>query len=432
MLKSFFKKASSVPAIPSTNEAHIAKCKQYVCQNYGSYPAVMEKGERIYMWDVEGKKYMDFMSGYGSTNQGHCHPEIKKAAIEQMEKITQISRAYHNVEMGKFGEMISNLSGYDKFFPSNGGCEACETAVKFARRWGYRVKGVEADKAEIIMANENFWGRSITASGACNDPSRYTDFGPFTPGFPLVDYNNLEAIEKRLQSSPNAVGVYLEPIQGEGGILMPDNGYLAKVKALCKKYNVLLIADEVQTGFGRTGYMFGYEHDMGKDDKPDILVFAKSASGGFYPVSGILADAHIMDLIKAGEHGSTFGGNPLGMAIAKRAVEVIVEEKMVENSAKMGEYLLSKTKTLSSPLLQEVRGRGLFQGIEVKAGLHVDGNDLSKIMFTNGVLTKATHDLTVRLSPALVINKEEIDAAMTIIEKSMVQLEELNEERSKK
>jgi ornithine--oxo-acid transaminase len=208
-------------AIANTNAAHVALCEQYVCQNYKPYPAVMERGERVYMWDVEGKRYIDFMSAFGSVNQGHCHPEIMKAAIAQMQKITQISRAYHNVEMGKFGEMICKLTGYDKFMPANGGCEACESACKYARRWGYHVKGVESDKAGIIMANNNFWGRSITASGACDDPSRYTDFGPFTPGFPLVDYDDLGAIEKQLQEDPNLVAVYLEPIQGEGGILIP-------------------------------------------------------------------------------------------------------------------------------------------------------------------------------------------------------------------
>jgi ornithine--oxo-acid transaminase len=306
--------------VANTNAAHIALCEQYVCQNYKSYPAVMERGERCFMWDVQGRRYIDFMSGYGSTNQGHCHPEIMKAAIAQMNKITQISRAFHNVELGKFGEFICNLTGYDKFLPANGGCEACESAVKFARRWGYRVKGVESNKASVIMAKNNFWGRSITASGACDDPSRYTDFGPFTPGFNLVDYNDLGALERQLQADKNTVAVYLEPIQGEGGILIPDHGYLAKVKSLCKKYNVLLIADEVQTGFGRTGTLFGYEHDMGEDDKPDILVFAKSVAGGFYPVSGFVTSKDIMDTVKAGEHGSTFGGNPLGMAIALRAV----------------------------------------------------------------------------------------------------------------
>jgi ornithine--oxo-acid transaminase len=325
-----------------------------------------------------------------------------------MNKITQISRAYHNVELGKFGEYICNLTGYEKFFPSNGGCEGCEAAIKFARRWGYVVKKVPDNQASVIMAKNNFWGRSITASGACDDPSRYTAFGPFTPGFPLVDFNDVQAIEDELKANPNTVAVYLEPIQGEGGIIMPEPGYLKKVKALCKKYNALLIADEVQTGFGRTGYLFAYEHDM-IDEKPDILIFAKSVSGGFYPVSGILADAHIIDLVKAGEHGSTFGGNPLGMAIAKRAVEVLVEEGMVENSRKMGEYLMAGLKSFKSPLIHDIRGRGLFQGLEVKNGLKVDGNDLSYIMFYNGMLTKATHERTVRLSPALVINKEEID-----------------------
>ena len=422
MLSRISKRAMS---LANTNAAHIERNHKYVCQNYGSYPAVMERGERCWIWDVEGKKYIDFMSGFGSTSQGHCHPEIRKAAIEQMNKIVQVSRAYYNVELGKFGEFICNLTGYDKFLPANGGCEGCESAVKFARRWGYVVKKVPDHQASVIMARNNFWGRSITASGACDDPIRYNAFGPFTPGFPLVDYNDLNAIEAELKANPNTVAVYLEPIQGEGGIIVPDEGYFKQVKALCKKYNVLLIADEVQTGFGRTGNLFGYEHDMGKEDKPDILIFAKSVSGGFYPVSGILADAHIIDLVKAGEHGSTFGGNPLGMAISKRAVEVLIEEGMVENSRKMGEYMRAGLDKLKCPLIHDIRGRGLFQGVEVKEGLKVDGNDLSKIMFKNGMLTKATHERTVRLSPALVINKDEIDYALDIFEKSLTQLEEL-------
>lgn len=271
------------------------------------------------MWDVEGRKYMDFISGFGSTNQGHCHPKIIEALTVQAQKLTQTSRAFLNTEMPEFAEQICTLLGYDKFLPSSSGVEACESACKLARRWGYVVKGVEHDKASIIMANNNFWGRSITASGGCDDPTRYTNFGPFTPGFPLAPYDDVDAIERALQADPNCCAVFLEPIQGEGGVIIPQDGYLAKVKALCKKYNVLLVSDEVQCGFGRTGKLMGYEHDM-PGDKPDIMTVAKSISGGVTPVSGIVADDHIMNLIKPGEHGSTYGGNALGMAVAKVAV----------------------------------------------------------------------------------------------------------------
>jgi ornithine--oxo-acid transaminase len=260
------------------------------------------------------------------------------------------------------------------------------------------------------MAKGNFWGRSITASGACDDPTRYTKFGPFTPGFPLVPYNDLPALEEMLKATPNTVAVYLEPVQGEGGIIIPSDGYLGKVKALCEKYNVLCIADEVQTGFGRAGKLMGYMWDT-PNNKPDILVLAKSISGGVTPVSGIVANDEIMMQIKPGDHGSTYGGNPLGMAVAKRAVEVLFEEGMIDNSMNMGQYLLEKNREMvkTTNLIKDVRGRGLLQGIEFKHDLKVDGNDMAKIMFKNGIITKATHDFCVRLSPSLVINKDEID-----------------------
>ena len=315
--------------------------------------------------------------------------------------------------------------GYDKFLPSSSGVEACESACKAARRWGYMVKGVEDDKASIIMANGNFWGRSITASGGCDDPTRYEKFGPFTPGFPLCDYDNLEDLEQKLQADPNCCAVMLEPIQGEGGIIIPQEGYLLKVKALCEKYNVLLITDEVQTGFGRSGHLMGDMHDMGSV-KPDIMTLAKSVSGGVTPVSGIVANDEVLMLIKPGEHGSTYGGNPLGMAVSKVAVQVLIEEGMIENSKNMGDYLQSKLKSLKSPLIKEVRGRGLFVGLEFKNDLKVDGNNFAKIAFKHGLLTKSTHNYCVRFSPALIVNKQQLDDAFEIVEQSIEDLEKLN------
>jgi ornithine--oxo-acid transaminase len=313
MLSKIIKAAPKQVRAFSSAQFHIDQDKKYVCENYSPLPVVAERGERIYLYDVEGKRYMDFLAGYSSTNQGHCHPKIVAALVDQASKLTQTSRAFHNTQMGAFSQQLCDLLGYEKFLPSSTGVEACESACKLARRWGYVVKGVEHDKASIVMANGCFWGRSITASGGCDDPSRYDNFGPFTPGFPLVDFNDLPALEAYFKSDPNTCAVMLEPIQGEGGVIIPDEGYLKGVRALCDKYNVLLITDEVQTGLGRTGKLMGYDWD---GIKPDIVTLGKAISGGVTPVSGIVSQAAVMDTIKPGDHGSTYGGNPLGMAVA--------------------------------------------------------------------------------------------------------------------
>lgn len=346
--------------------------------------------------------------------------------IEQATKITLTSRAFHNTQLGEFGSYITKLLGYDKFIPMNGGCEADETACKMVRRWAYRVKGVPDNQAVILFPTGNFWGRSITASGACDDHSRYNQFGPFTDGFELFKYNDVPDLERMLKADPNIAGVFIEPIQGEGGIIMPDEGYLQKVRDLCTKYNVLLCADEIQTGLGRTGDMFGCDHE---NVRPDILVMGKALSGGMLPVSGCMADDYIMKHIGPGDHGSTYGGNPLAMATAHASVRVIVEEGMVENSKAMGKIFKSELEKMNSPLIKEVRGRGLFLGVEVKQaeGIKVNGNHFAKMFFKQGVLTKATHDSTVRLTPPLVINESEI---MELVEKThltLAALETLNE-----
>lgn len=321
-----------------------------------------------------------------------------------------------NTHLGPFSEYICNLLGFDKFLAMNSGVEACESAIKVARRWGYVVKGVEHNKASVILMNGNFWGRSITASGACDDAARYTNFGPFTPGFPLVNYNDVSAIEAHLQQDPNCVGIMIEPIQGEGGVIVPDQGFLKQVQQLCKKYNVLLITDEIQTGLGRTGKLMGSEWDLGDGVRPDIMTLGKAISGGISPVSGIVANDHIMDHIKPGDHGSTYGGNPFGMAVARAAVSAIVEENMVANSLEVGNYFSDKLRQIKSPIIKEVRSRGLFIGLEFKTGHGIDGNIYARILKDNGILTKATHDMTIRFTPALVITKPEIDTAMEIIE----------------
>jgi ornithine--oxo-acid transaminase len=334
----------------------------------------------------------------------------------------------YNDQLGQFAEYLCNLLGYDKFLPSSSGVEACESACKVARRWGYEVKNVRDNEAQIVMARNNFWGRSITASGACDDPSRFKHFGPFTPGFPLVPYGDIQALENYLKFDQNVVAVMFEPIQGEGGIIIPPEGYFKQVKQVCQKYNVLMIADEVQTGFGRTGVLMGSQHDM-KDCKPDIMTVAKSVSGGVTPVSGIVCDNHIMEVITPGTHGSTYGGNPLGMAVAKRAVEVLVEEKMVENSKEMGEYLIERMRQLKSPLIKEVRGRGLFVGLEFKRGLEISANDIANNLLNHGLITKATHEMTLRMSPPLTVNKKQIDEGLEILKQAIGELETLSKER---
>ena len=345
--------------------------------------------------------------------------------IDQAQKITLTSRAFHNTALGDFADYFTELMGYDKLIPMNTGCEADETACKMARRWGYRVKGIPDNQANILFPTGNFWGRSITASGACDDPARYTDFGPFTDGFELFPYDDVEGLRKMLAADPTICAVCVEPIQGEGGVIIPSDGYLRSVRELCTEFNVLLIADEIQTGFGRTGKMMAVDHE---DVRADILVMGKSMSGGMMPVSGCLADNHIMDEIRPGDHGSTYGGNPLGMAVAKAAVKTLVDEGMVENSAKQGTLLKEELLKLDQSLIKEVRGRGLFVGVELKHDLNVDGNHLAKILCKKGLLTKATHDSTIRLAPPLVITEDEVKAAVEIVGDGLHALHQLNEE----
>ena len=410
----------------STNQDFVKLDYDKVCHNYGCLPVAIDRGERIYVWDVEGNKYFDFLCGYSACNQGHVHPKILKAMVDQAAKVTLTSRAFHNTQLGKFADYFTDLIGYDKLIPMNSGVEADETACKMARRWGYRVKGIPHNQANLLFPTGNFWGRSITASGACDDPSRYNDFGPFTAGFELFKYNDLEDLRIRLEKDPNIAGVCIEPIQGEGGVIIPHDGYLKGVRDLCTKHNVLMIADEIQTGFGRSGKMFAVDHE---EVRPDILVMGKSMSGGMMPVSGCLADDFIMDEIKPGDHGSTYGGNPLAMAVAHAAVKTLVDEGMVENSAAMGALLKSELKKIDSPLFKEVRGRGLFVGVELKEDAHVDGNDYAKLCFKHGLLTKATHDSTIRLAPPLVITEDEVHQSLDIIRAATEDLHALNEQR---
>lgn len=331
--------------------------------------------------------------------------------------------------MGDTCEYLCKALGYDKFLPMNAGVEAAETAVKLARRWGYVKKGIPKDKAECVVMEGNFWGRSITASGACDDPARYEGFGPFTPGFPLVPFNDLAAIKKKFEADgPNICAILLEPIQGERGVIIPDKGYLTELKKLCKKHNVLMIVDEIQTGFGRTGKLMAYEWD--ENSKPDIISVGKALSGGFMPISGAFCDDHIMLNVKPGEHGSTFGGNPLAMATAKASIKTLIEEGMPENALKMGDILGEELSKIKSPIISDTRGRGLFWAVDVRADSKVNGTDFAYILMKLGLLTKATHDNSLRLAPALVITKEEIRDAVKIIKEGVKVLENLDKERS--
>ena len=390
-------------------EEYIRLEDQYGAHNYHPLDVVISKAEGIWVEDVEGKRYMDCLSAYSAVNQGHVHPRILKVLIEQASRVTLTSRAFRNDQLGLFYKELSDLSGYEKSLPMNSGAEAVETAVKLARKWAYAVKKVPKYQAEIIFARNNFHGRTLLAVTASTENFYKEFFGPYVPGVIHVDYNDAEAIRKAI--TPNTAAVMLEPIQGEAGIIIPDQGYLRTVSEICKENNVLLILDEIQTGLGRTGKLFAFEYD---GVRPDILTLGKALSGGFYPVSAVLANKEIMDLFLAGEHGSTFGGNPLAAAIAREALKVIVEEKLIENAQEMGEYFLDHLAEINSPHIKEVRGKGLLIGIE----LHPEAGGARRFceaLQEKGILAKETHQNVIRFAPPLIITKEDIDWAIPLI-----------------
>lgn len=384
---------------------------QYGAHNYHPLPVVLEKGEGVFLWDVEGKRYFDFLSGYSAVNQGHCHPRIIESLIDQAKKLTLTSRAFHNNLLGKYEQFIAEYFGYDKVLPMNTGVEGGETAIKLARRWAYAKKGVEENKAKIIFAEGNFWGRTLAAISSSTDPSSYHQFGPFMPGFELVPYNDLIALEKALQD-PTVAAFMVEPIQGEAGVVIPDEGYLTKVRALCTQYNVLFIADEIQTGLARTGKMLACDHE---GIRPDILILGKALSGGVLPVSAVLADDFIMMNIKPGEHGSTYGGNPLACAVAMSALTVIKEEKLAENAEAMGQLLRSELSKLNSPYIKTIRGKGLLNAIVINHPNPEAAWDFCLILKEKGLLAKPTHGDKIRFAPPLVINKAQILECVEII-----------------
>ncbi len=403
----------------SANAAkYLALEDQYGAHNYHPIPVVLEKGEGVYLYDVDGKKYFDFLSGYSAVNQGHCHPEIIKTLQAQAAKLTLTSRAFHNNLLGEYEAYITQYFGYDKVLPMNTGVEGGETAIKLARRWGYAVKGIEENKAKIIFAEGNFWGRTLAAISSSTDPSSYKGFGPYMPGFGIVPYNDLTALENELKDH-NVAAFMVEPIQGEAGVVLPDDGYLKAVRDLCTQYNVLFIADEIQTGLARTGKMLACDHE---GVRPDILILGKALSGGTLPISAVLADDFIMMQIKPGEHGSTYGGNPLACAVAMKSLEVLKSEKMAENAEAMGQLLRTEIEKLNSPLIKLVRGRGLLNAIVIN---HKDPEvswELCLHLRDLGLLAKPTHGDKIRFAPPLIINENQIKKAVGIIDAALKKL----------
>ncbi len=399
-----------------TTQDYIKIEEQFGAHNYHPLDVVITKGERVWVYDVDGKKYLDFLSAYSAVNQGHCHPKIINALKTQAEKITLTSRAFRNDQLPLLAKELCELTGYEMMLPMNSGAEAVETAIKMARKWGYKIKGVEENKAEIIVCSNNFHGRTTTIISFSTEVQYRDGFGPFTPGFVVIPYNDVEALKTAINK--NTVAFLVEPIQGEAGIIIPDEGYLKKAFEVCKASNVLFIADEIQTGLGRTGKLFAYEYE---GIKPDAIIIGKALSGGAYPVSAVLSSKEILGVFKPGDHGSTFGGNPLAAAIAREALKVIVEEKLPERSFELGKYFLEKLRTIQSKHIREIRGKGLFIGIELvpEAG---GARRFCEALKEEGLLCKETHENVIRLAPPLVIEKEEIDWAFERIKKVLVEL----------
>jgi ornithine--oxo-acid transaminase len=401
----------AVDQLSSRSLRYLGLEEKHGAHNYHPLPVVLHKGEGVYVWDVDGKKYFDFLSGYSAVNQGHCHPEIVSAFTEQAKRLSLTSRAFYNDQLGEFEKYITTLFGFDKVLPMNTGVEAVETAIKLCRRWGYRVKGIAENKAKILVCAGNFHGRTSTIISFSSDPSSYNDFGPFTPGFEIIAYNDLAALAAALVDS-NVAGFLVEPLQGEAGVIVPDDGYLSAAKQLCEEANVLFIADEIQTGLGRTGKMLCCDHE---NVKPDILILGKALSGGMMPVSAVLADDEIMLTIQAGEHGSTYGGNPLAARVAITSLEVIRKESLTENAEKMGRLMRDELTKLNSSLISDIRGRGLLNAIEIS---HADPEAAWSIcmrMMDKGLLAKPTHGDKIRLAPPLVITEAQVKEAVAII-----------------
>jgi ornithine--oxo-acid transaminase len=385
--------------------------EEYGAHNYKPLDVVLSRGRGVWVWDVEGNKYLDCLSAYSAVNQGHCHPKIMKAMAEQAERLTLTSRAFRNDQLGPFYKELCEITRSHKVLPMNSGAEAVETVIKAVRKWGYTVKGVPDDQAEIIVCADNFHGRTITIVGFSTEESSRKGFGPFTPGFPVIPFGDIEALEAAI--TPNTVGFLVEPIQGEAGVIIPPEGYLKKAKAVCEKHNVVLILDEIQTGLGRTGKLLAEEHE---GIEADLTLIGKALSGGFYPISAVLSNKEVLGVLRPGEHGSTFGGNPLACAVARAAMKVLVQENLIENAEKMGAYFMEGLKTLDNPMIREIRGKGLMIGVELSPDAGGARAYCERLM-AEGLLCKETHEHTIRFAPPLVITQEEVDWALERIRK---------------
>jgi ornithine--oxo-acid transaminase len=388
---------------PRTTSHLLEEAERWSAHNYKPLPVVLERGEGVWVWDVDGKKYLDMLSAYSALNQGHRHPDIIAAAREQMDRITLTSRAFHNDRMGEFLRMLCELTGFEKALPMNTGAEAVETAIKMVRKWGYRTKGIPKDRAEIIVCNGNFAGRTTTIISFSSEEQYKDGFGPFTPGFRLVDYGDVASFEAALNE--NTVGFLVEPIQGEGGVVVPQDGFLKRTRELCSEHDVAFMADEIQTGLGRTGRMFCYEWD---DIRPDVLVVGKALGGGVYPVSAAIADSKYMDVFAPGDHGSTFGGNPLGAAVGTASLRVIVDEGLPQRADELGSWFMDRLRAIDSPHVEEVRGRGLMIGVVIRKSSG-PARPFCEALQRRGILAKETHHQVIRFAPPLVIEKETLE-----------------------
>ncbi len=403
------------PTISDRTAYYLSLEAAYSAHNYHPIPVVLERGEGVFLYDVDGKRYYDFLSGYSAVNQGHCHPAIINVLVEQAQKLTLTSRAFYNNWLGEYAKFITTYFGYNKVLPMNTGVEAGETAIKLARRWAYDKKGIEENKAVVLFAEGNFWGRTLAAISSSTDPSSYKGFGPYMPGFDIIPYNDLNALEQAIQDK-NVAAFMLEPIQGEAGVVIPDEGYLAGVRDLCTRYNVLMIADEIQTGLCRTGKLLACDYE---NVRPDILVLGKALSGGTLPISAVLCDDEIMLNIQPGEHGSTYGGNPLACAVAMKSLQVLQDEGMAENAMNMGILLRNELEKINSPLIKTIRGKGLLKAIVINHSNKDAAWDFCIALKDNGLLAKPTHGDKIRFAPPLNINREQILESVAIIAQSL-------------